>query len=245
MWSTTRRLADLDAAQKILATCARTNVNEVYLSVGNGALRHPRFGALVKALYDAGIRVEALMGEAHWYRPDARHEMLAVIDEVAVTNAQIGGKIAGIHLDIEPHQLPENRASHAFLPDLAETLRIARDAAASAGLSTSADLPRFALDEAPALFASASQRLFVMLYQLRDASPAWLARQSGAVLSSTYASTTPSLKGRLVVALRVEDYAGGTRAMAEGLKDVHAGNSRYGGWAIHDEAKLRAALDAP
>ncbi len=245
VWGTTKRLDDPRAAEIILETCRESRLNEVYLSVGNGALKHPRFPELVRALYDAGIRVEALMGEAAWYQPEHRAEMLAVIDEVAAINARHGGKIAAIHLDIEPHQIEANRGQHAWLPALAETLQIARARAANAGMSTSADLPRFALDEQGPLFARAVQRPFVMLYQLRERSADWLSLQSAAVIEDTYLGAHPELRGRLVVALRVEDYGRDTTPMAYRLGDAHGGNRRYGGFAIHDEAKLRAARSGP
>ncbi|CAN5880230.1 hypothetical protein BH11MYX4_BH11MYX4_37150 [soil metagenome] len=244
VWGTRDRLDDPEAAKVILETCRESRLNEVYLSVGGGALKHPAMPALLAALYDAGVRVEALMGEADWSMPEHRHEMLARIDEVAAFNAQHGGKIAAIHLDIEPHQLPSNRNNHAFLPQLAETLRVARARAGAAGMSTSADLPRFALDLHGPLFAQAVDRPFVMLYQLHDRSPDSLARQSAAVVEATYLGTHPGLRGRLVVAIRVEDYGRDTAPRARGLDDAHGAVSRYGGWAIHDEAKLRAARAA-
>jgi hypothetical protein len=245
VWGTTKRLDDPRAAEIILETCRESRLNEVYLSVGNGAMRHPRFPELVKTLYDAGIRVEALMGEAAWYQAEHRHEMLAVVDEVIALNARHGGKIAAIHLDIEPHQIPANRGDHSWLPALAEALQMVKAKAASAGMSTSADLPRFALDEQGPLFARAVQRPFVMLYQLRERSADWLALQSAAVIEDTYLGMHPELHGRLVVALRVEDYGRDTTPMAYGLEDAHGGNQRYGGFAIHDEAKLRAARSGP
>lgn len=242
VWGTTKRLDDPRAAETILETCRTVGLNEVYLSVGNGALRHPNMPALVKALYRAGIRVEALMGDVRWYQPEHRAEMLAAIDDVVTFNALHGGRIAAIHLDIEPHQLVENRGDHAWLPELAEALSLARARAADAGLSTSADLPRFAFDEHGPLFARAVQRPFVMLYQLRDPSNEWLGRQSGAVIAETYLNVPAEVRGRMVVAVRVEDYGSKSGDTAKSLGDAHGANRRYGGWAIHDEAKLRAAL---
>jgi len=214
-------------------------VNEVYLSVGGGALEDPRLPSLVRRLYEAGLRVEALMGEADWYREDRRHEMLSMIDGVALLNAQTGGKVAAIHLDIEPHQLPENKGERRWLFELVDTLRIAREHAGAYGMSTSADLPRFAFDEQGPLFAAAVQRPFVMLYELRESSVAWLARQSAAVIDDTYLGAPNGRRGRMVVAVRVEDYGEDTDAMAKSLDGAHARNGRYGGWAIHDEAKFR------
>jgi hypothetical protein len=107
-------------------------------------------------------------------------------------------------------------------------------------MSTSADLPRFALEEAGPSFAKAVPRLFVMLYELPQKSAPWLALASGGVIEQTYAGLTPAQRGRLVVSLRVEDYAGDLGTMVSALDDANGGSTRYGGWAIHDEAKYRA-----
>ena len=245
VWGTEKRLQDPRAAEIILETCRHDRLNEVYISVHNGVLKNPKMAELVKTLYDAGIRVEALMGDKAWYQPEHRHEMTSLIEDVIEFNAAHGGHIAAIHLDIEPHQFPENRGQHAWLPQLAETIQLARAQASSAGMSTSADLPRFAFDEQGPMFARAAQRPFVMLYQLRERSADWLSLQSAAVLEDTYIGAQPELRGRLVVSLRVEDYGRDTAPMAYTMDRAHGGNGRYGGFAIHDEARLRAAREAP
>src|SRR5262249_26887253 len=148
VWGTAKRLDDAHGTERLLETCRSARLNEVYLSVGNGALEHAGLRDLVVSLRDAGIRVEALMGEADWYLPNRRAAMLAVIDRVGAFNRANPAAFAAIHLDVEPHQIPENRGVHAFLPDLAASLRAARERAATYGMSTSADLPRFAFDEA-------------------------------------------------------------------------------------------------
>jgi len=244
VWGVEKRLKDPNAAEVILETCRHDRLNEVYISVAHGVLKNPKMAELVKKLYDAGIRVEALMGDKSWYMPEHRHEMTSLIEDVIEFNAANGGHIAAIHLDIEPHQYPENRGQHAWLPQLAETIQLARAQASSAGMSTSADLPRFAFDEQGPMFAKAAQRPFVMLYQLRERSADWLALQSAAVIEDTYIGANPELRGRLVVSLRVEDYGRDTAPMAYNVDQAHGGNGRYGGFAIHDEARLRAAREA-
>jgi hypothetical protein len=241
VWSTKARLGDPSGTETLLRSCRRAGLNEVYLSVNNGALDDPRMPELVGALRGAGIRVEALMGDAVWYQAEHRAPMLALIEAVAAYDARNpGARIAGIHLDIEPHQLPDNRGKHGFLPALAETVAEATELARRHGLSTSVDLPRFALDEEGPRFARTGARPFIMLYQLREKTPAWLVRQSGSVLDHTYAGLGAELASRTVVGLRVEDYPADLETMLEALGDAHRSRPRYGGWAVHDEAKYRA-----
>lgn len=241
VWSTKNRLGDPNGTTSLLETCRTAQLNEIYLSVNGGVLDGDGLPALMLALRERGIRVEALMGEATWYRPDARAPMFAMIDAVAAYDARHPeAPFAAIHLDIEPHQIPANKGDHRFLPELARTLLEATTHAARAALGSSADLPRFALDEQGPAFAAAVDRPFVMLYQLRDRSPDWLVRQSASVLAHTYGAASNDLASRLVVGLRVDDYPADLEAMLGALDQGHGQRPRYAGWAVHDEAKFRA-----
>lgn len=239
VWGTKTRLGKPSGVSSLLESCASAHVNEVYLSVNGGVLDEPRLPALMTQLRDAGIRVEALMGDAPWYQPSERPKMTALIDAVGAFNQRNPGGFGGIHLDIEPHQLPENRVSHAFLAPLADTLREARAQAAALGMTTSADLPRFAFEEEGALFGQVVARPFVMLYELRDRRSPWLVTTSRGIIDQGYAGISADVRGRMVVGLRVEDYPADLDSMFVALDGAHGQHARYGGWAIHDEAKYR------
>ena len=243
VWGTRARLLQADGVTELLDSCRLANANEVYLSVGS-VLADPRLPELVGALNRAGIRVEALLGDATWYQVEHRAEMLGAVDAVATYNASAPetARFAAIHFDVEPHQLPENKVNHAFLPALVDTLRAGRDRAAPRGLDTSADLPRFALQENGAAFAAAVPRIFVMLYELRDRSPAGLTDASAGVFEATYGGASAQTAGRMVVGLSVDDYPGTLDGMLGTLDKAHADRPRYAGWAIHDEARYRANL---
>lgn len=240
VWGTKTRLGKPNGTSSLLESCASAHVNEVYLSVNGGVLDDPRMPALMTQLRDAGIRVEALMGDAPWYQPAERPKMAALIDSVGAFNKRNHAGFGSIHLDIEPHQLPENRVSHAFLVPLADTLREARAQAAALGMATSADLPRFAFEEEGALFGQVVARPFVMLYELRDRRAPWLVTTSRGVIEQGYAGISAEVRGRMVIGLRVEDYPADLDSMAVALDVAHDQHARYGGWAIHDEAKYRA-----
>lgn len=245
VWGTKKRLDDPRAADVLLESSHAAGLDEIYLSVNGGVLADPRLPELMGVLGEAGLRVEALMGEAAWYEPAARPEMLARIDAVGEYNAHHPPGFAAVHLDIEPHQLAPNRANHDFIPALVSSLREANEHASRFCMATSADLPRFALDEAGPAFATAGPRLFVMLYELRDRTAPWLTSASGDVIDHTFVGLTPQQRGRLVVSLRVEDYPAALGTMVSALDAAHLGNPRYGGWAIHDEAKYRTLKGGP
>lgn len=242
VWSTKKRLGDPNGTSSLLETVKMARLDEIYLSVNDGVLDDPRLPALMDALGAAGVKVEALAGQAAWYQPEKRAEVLALVDSVAAYNERNATKMTGVHLDIEPHQIPENKGNHSFLPALADTLRAARDHARAKNLMLSADLPRFAFEEQGALFAEAVPRLFVMLYQLKEKSSPWLVKQSTKTLGYTYSKVPSSARGRMVIGLRVEDYATEIDGMVDALDaSLEGSNARYGGWAIHDEAKYRNA----
>jgi hypothetical protein len=241
VWKTRARMPDPAFKATLLETCARAHLNELYLSVSAGLLDDVHLGELVTALREAGVRVEALMGEAAWYQPEKRAPMLALIDAVASYNdTHPRGRFSGVHLDIEPHQLAENRGARHFLPALVETLKAASELARRKQLTTSADLPRFAFEESGAALAGAVDRPFVMLYELHDKSSQRLVAASAAVIEHTYRGLAPDVASRLVVGLSVDDYPAELEARLAGLDAAHGKLVRYGGWAIHDEAKYRA-----
>jgi hypothetical protein len=242
-WGTRERLARPDGISELVASARAANLNEVYLSVGP-ELDDPRLPELVSALHEAGVRVEALTGDARWYLPERRTALSAVVDAVAAYNARVAvaARFAGVHFDVEPHQLPQNKGNHAFLPALAEALRGACERAATRGLGASADLPRFALQEDSAAFVAAVPRIFVMLYELRDRSAAALADASARVFAATYGGRAQPTHSKLVVGLSVDDYPAELDLMLSTLETAHHGSGTYGGWAIHDEARYRARV---
>lgn len=240
VWRTAHHLERGDAA--LVATCRAASVDEVYLAVDARVLVDARLPLLVTRLHDAGIRVEALMGDATWYRTEARPRMHALIDAVGAYDekAPDAARFDGVHLDIEPHQLRENKGTRTYLPALAATLREARVRSDGLGLTTAADLPRFAIEDAPELraaFTAAVPRIFLMLYELRDRSTERLLRAARATADLAFPGGES--KGTLVIGVSVDDYDGaelGSRLAA--LDAGRPGGAHYGGWAIHDERRL-------
>ena len=240
VWGTKGRLVDPSATERLLESCERAHVNEVYLSVYPELLENPRLPPLVAALQKTGIRVEALMGEATWYKPENRAQMFQSIDAVGAWDAKHPAeRFAGIHLDVEPHQLSENKGNHRFLPVLAEALEEATARAAKSNLTCAADVPRFAIEEDGPAIAHSLSRTFVMLYELRDRSAHGLTKASTSLSERAFGTAT---NGRLVVGLSADDYPDDLETMLKAVETAHGGGdhaARYGGWAIHDETKYR------
>lgn len=229
VWQTQHILQDQDGPAALRAFVGQHRLTEVYLSTSRAVLAHPRLEALLSALHQDGIRVEALLGEPTWYLEERRAEPLRRIAELVRWNQQHPtARFDGIHLDIEPHQLPDNKGPDnlAFLPGLIATLQEAQRAAQAAGLTLAADLPRKILRAEPtqgAALASACQRLFLMLYEMPRAADiaaaARLALRWGA---------------GVVIGLRPRDHEGRLDELLVALQTSLAQERGYLGWALHD-----------
>jgi hypothetical protein len=172
-----------------------------------------------------------------WYRADRRAPLLERIDEVARWNTQHpDSPVAGVHLDIEPHQLAENKGTdnRGYLPELVETLAEARVAAEHARLQLAADIPRKLLRVTPAEAAAlvaACPRLTLMLYEM-----------PGDAVSATVTAARTALAwgAEVTVGVRAADFRRATNDVIRRIDAQLQGTRGYQGWAIHDYAALRA-----
>ncbi|MBK6596897.1 MAG: TolC family protein [Proteobacteria bacterium] len=79
-----------------------------------------RFASLAA---ERGMRVELLLGESEWLRPEHRAKLLTIVEQLR------GAPFAAIHLDIEPDMLASTPAgAAALLPDFLRTVRAVRAA---------------------------------------------------------------------------------------------------------------------
>ncbi len=70
----------------------------------------------------AGIRTELLLGDSAWILPRHRSRLLHIVQQLREL------PFSGLHLDLEPNMLDDSAAGTArLLPELVETLRLARD----------------------------------------------------------------------------------------------------------------------
>ena len=235
MWHTRELVSAEPDAASLREFVLEHQIGEVYLSWPRGISEDPKFVAFIRSLRKTGVKVEALAGEATWYRPERRAPLFDRIEEVARFNREHpDAQVAGIHLDIEPHQLPENKGAQnrAYVPDYVDTLMQARAQAERSHLTIACDIPRKLLqlsaDEAATLVA-ACPRLTLMLYEL-DLPP---------VIDA--ARVALGWGAQVTVGVRAADFRAGT---GDALKKIDAqlGAARgYQGWAVHDYAAYRAA----
>jgi hypothetical protein len=249
VWKTTQLFAQDPDGAALGAFCRAHGISEIYLAVARPVLVHASLPRVLRTLARAQVSVEALLGEASWYRPDQRHVLVERINDVLAYNvSHSDARFTGIHLDIEPQQLLENQGDDnlRFLPDFIATLGAGRDAAARGGLSLAADIPRKLL-RAPiadglALFA-ACPRLVLMLYELKPSLPGGSAVPSIVQHArEAIAWARSSGKGSITVGVRVADHAGRLEAVLAQIDGALRGNGEFHGVAVHDYADFRRSV---
>ena len=251
VWKTASVLQPGGSAEALRDFARANEVNEVYVSVSS----HDRLPAdaplmaLIGLLHQANIRVEALIDSVNADEAGKpRDTVLGLTRAVVQFNAgqPQTNHFDGIHLDIEPHQRPENKGAGnlQFLPGLVETFREIRDIAAPAHLTVNADIPNKLLKgEATQRrdLLSSVDRVTLMLYELSNPDDGKsdaakdLKLQSAAerYLSMAYAGLDdPKLAG-MIIALRTADYREQLPAMLKSLEEHQGAQPHYLGWAWH------------
>jgi hypothetical protein len=157
----------------------------------------------------------------------------------------------GVHLDIEPQQLPQNKGEGnlQFLPALVETYRAVRTLAEQDQMTVNADIPNKVLKGDPrerTMLLSALPRLTLMLYELSGSAgedtpaekTAKLGQAAQRYLDMAYQGVgNPNAANKslakMSIALRTPDYGASLPAMFKFLDDTLRANPYYLGWAWH------------
>lgn len=98
MWS--KSIAQREP-EEITQKLLQWGIQEVYLSVGNGAEQVQRFKTLANQLQQKDISVHLLIGRNQWLKGDAVAKMDSIWKKLN------GVVLTGVHFDIEPHAMDE------------------------------------------------------------------------------------------------------------------------------------------
>jgi hypothetical protein len=250
VWKTSSVLQSAGSAEALRDFARANDINEVYVSISahDHLLQNAPLIALIGLLHQSNIRVEALIDSIDADEPGKPRDIVLDLTRSVVqfNEAKPGNRFDGIHLDIEPHQRPENKGpgNLQFLPGLVETFHEIRAIAAPAHLTVNADIPNKLLKgEATQRrdLLTSVDRVTLMLYELSspddgksDASKdAKLQSAAERYLSMTYAGfNDPKLAG-MVIALRTADYRDQLPAMLKSLGEHQGPHPHYLGWAWH------------
>jgi hypothetical protein len=253
VWKSQAVLEAPHSANSLLKFCQSEGINEVYVSVAEDPLTFAISGErqmaqIIALLHASNIRVEALFSSADADEPGKhRDRLVSRVESVVRFNRQHAReRFDGIHLDVEPHQRPENKGAGnlKFLPDLATTFRAVRAVAEPAGMTVNADIPKKYLKGGIGerrMLLSSVPRLTLMLYEVSspgdgesDLQKAEKLRNAGQeFLEMAYRGLGDAGLARIAIALRTPDYGDSLRAMFQTLDQTFHGNRHYLGWARH------------
>jgi hypothetical protein len=257
VWKTASVLAAPNSGEALADFCRAQTVNEVYLSYSPDkadATEEEEVAGVIALLHRSGIRVEALLSSVNADERGAhREKLLGHVRAVLEFNRKHPRSgFDGVHLDVEPHQRPENKGpgNLAFLPDLLETYREVRALAEQNRMTVNADIPNKFLKgdqgQRQALMSSLP-RLTLMLYELSNpsdgesaaAQAAKLRQASENYFNMAYQGLSQTRLAKMAIGLRTPDYESQLPNMLKTVEQDLSSNPHYLGWAWHSykEAK--------
>jgi hypothetical protein len=243
-------MAQPGAIGELRSFCQSQGITEVYVSIyGHGGEEADKqFVTLIEALHPSHIRVEALFDGVDADLPGkSRDALLERVREIVRFNEKHpADRFDGVHLDIEPHQRPENKGvgNLKFLPGLVDAFRGVREIAEPAGLIVNADIPnkllKGSLEERRMLLTSVP-RVTLMLYELSSPDDGQSAPEkteklrkfAERYLAMTYDGLSDANLAKMAIALRTPDYRDQLPGMLASLDAAFRHNPHYLGWARH------------
>ena len=231
-------------ADELRDFCRAQNINEVYLSFNgassNNASRNRNLATLVTLLHRSDIRVEALLsGEG-----EKAVQQAQTVLEFNQTHPR--DRFDGIHLDVEPQQLPENKGAGnlRFLPALIAVYRGVRDLVAPFGIQVNADISNKLLKgdlDQRRMLLSALPRFTLMLYELSspsdgesiEAKTEKLRNISQKYFDMAYQGLDGRNLAQLSIGLRFPDYRDLLPVMLKSLEPSLGSDPHFLGWAWH------------
>jgi hypothetical protein len=247
VWKSETVLENPRGPEALLKFCESESINEVYVSVGADPNKR-QLDRLIGLLHRSNIRVEALLSSVDADEPGKhRDKLLARVHGIVDFNQQHPKeRFNGVHLDVEPHQRPENKGpgNLRFLPDLVSTYRAVDAIARPAEMTVNADIPNKYLKGETGqrrMLLSAVPRLTLMLYELSSPKDGESTQQkaeklrvaSQKALNMAYQGLGNEGLAKIAIALRTPDYGQLLEGMFKTLDRTLAGNPHYLGWARH------------
>jgi hypothetical protein len=250
VWKSAEVLGAPRGVEKLRDFCVAQGINEVYVSysASSETTEEAEMVRLISLMHRAGTRVEALVSSTDADQPGKhRDKLLERVNQILQFNRRHpGDRFAGIHLDIEPQQRPENKGpgNLRFLPDLTDAFRQVRSLTDSAGITVNADIQTKLLKGDAAqrqMLLSSVPRVTLMMYELSrpdDGQSAAekadkAAKASQRFLEMAYDGLSDRNLARMAIALRTPDYGELLGGILERLDEVNRGNPHYLGWGRH------------
>lgn len=130
---------------QILSFAKENGINRMYLHIEPNNVPRRAYRSFVREARAAGIDVDALAGEPEWSLVEKREGLEECLQWVTRYNRSVPEeeRFTGIHLDVEPHVLPDWRDNkEEIMKQWAENMRyVIREARKEKTLEVSADIP--------------------------------------------------------------------------------------------------------
>lgn len=189
IWSHTFNNQDNEFLFKYLK---QQEVRGVMLSLGENTIRE-KLKTFVARLNGEGITVHALLGDNVMLQQKNRAKLEDRIEEAR----SLG--FTGVHLDVEPHTLPDWRERKSeLLADYVSMLKMVRACTVSKKLALTVSIPVFYPAESLTEIYRLTDRVFVMAYEIRDM----------AIMKKRVREELEAGKEKVVIAIRTKDFAG-------------------------------------
>ncbi len=138
-------VADLvTSPEKFLDFSLKNKITEMYFSI-NGNVSNQDYVNLIDEYNSHGIRACALTGDPAWILKDRRRAYYNYLERVGEINALCKGDhgFASLHLDVEPHVLPEakEKGMQNYVEHFVDLIKDARKQADDLGIKLEWDIP--------------------------------------------------------------------------------------------------------
>lgn len=141
VWNVSYYVANPD---ELFDFCHKNHVTELYFSI-NRDVMDGRYVDLIARGAAYGIRSSALSGDAAWILPERQQAYREYLERVDTINALCGDgpKFYSLHMDVEPHVLPEVKRDgmEAYVQPFIRLIEDARAQADQRGMLLEWDIP--------------------------------------------------------------------------------------------------------
>lgn len=201
-----------NSTEDIISFASSQGVNVLYLQM-NRDVRPEYYHHFISQAGEKGIEVHALGGAPNWALKSEQHRITSFIQWIAEyqANAAPNERFTGIHVDIEPHVLPEWRANPAsVIPQWQENVRYLVGEAHSLNLPIGSDMT-----------------FWLHTYQLPDQSMSvsrWMIQQFDQIAIMAYRDQADNIYNLAAAELTEADELGKEALIAVETKSSNEGN---------------------
>ncbi|MFF2527307.1 hypothetical protein ACFVS2_00190 [Brevibacillus sp. NPDC058079] len=244
--------------EEIIAFAKQHDVNLIYLHIDQENVAHQDYHSFIKAANASGIRVDALAGDPVWSLVSNRKSITTFLNWVQTYNksAGEGERFSGLHLDIEPHVLPEWNENKEVIKNewVANIEYLSTEIKKDPALELSVDIPFWMYELSLAdksetvskWLVSTLDHVTLMAYRDRVEGPNGVLEIVNPIMNEA-----DDQKNKVVVGLNLlqsaegenttfyEEGHGGLEEQLAVLEDNLGEFAGYAGYAIHDYEKWR------